>query len=192
VIANDEVILCSAGNAQRCLHASEESLSDNPGSHEVNSSAATPFTSWRLVLYLNYSENAPKILKGGDVVRLFHVEKERFLTLDAYKSVQYVFLRTTMRASATSATSSKALWEVEVLHNEPCRSGAGYWNSVYRLKHMATGLYVAADLSNSNYRQSMDSDGKEKNPQFQFPIIYLNLKYYFPFDSQFHQLERST
>ncbi|ODM94987.1 Inositol 1,4,5-trisphosphate receptor type 1 [Orchesella cincta] len=149
VVAGDKVILTAPGSSAQCLHASNECLrsDDDSISYEVNfSSSKKP---WRLVLFLNYTENISGILKGGDVVRLFHKNEEKFLTLDTYGDNQHVFLRKTQRATATSATSSKALWEVEVLHQEPCRSGAGYWSSIYRLKHMATGLYVSCELDDS-------------------------------------------
>lgn len=180
------VSLILGQNEPLYLHASKFNLRDNPDCLEINASPQS--TSWDVKPFLDYTEDLEDFLKGGDVVRLFHTDQEKFLTMDTYNNedIQHVFLRSTDRAKATSATSSKALWEVEVVHSDPCRASLARWNSLIRLKHLATERFLAADQDDDLTPDAMRDKLKQKGaPVYKLISIEFSYDYatLFEFDS---------
>eukprot|EP00056_Hartaetosiga_gracilis_P007617 m.110530 g.110530 ORF g.110530 m.110530 type:complete len:2634 (+) comp12749_c0_seq1:91-7992(+) len=147
VFVGDKIYMKSV-NAGQQLHASTFRLTDNPGCMEVNVTSCQH--SWKILLYYEYHEDASEHLKGGDVVRMFHVEESKYLTADRKSGEDkkdemiLVYLRNTSRQLKSSSASSKALWEVEVVSDQLTYGGSGRWDSFYRFKHLSTERYLAA------------------------------------------------
>ncbi|VDD89339.1 unnamed protein product [Enterobius vermicularis] len=149
------------------IHLSHMKLLDHPTACEVN--CLNELTEWQVFMFLQFDENQPDIVKSGDVVRLFHADQQTFLTLDNIpkKGDDVVFLRLTNRPSAADATSSRALWEVQVVQQEAYRGGAANWIQRYRFKHLATDMYLSVE--------GVRRDGLREMPKATTPPATLNI-----------------
>lgn len=112
---------------------------------------------------MKWSDNKDDILKGGDVVRLFYVEQEKFFICDEYRKKQYVFLRIMGWQLVIFVISLKVLWEVEVVQYDLCWGGVGYWNSFFCFKYLVMGYYLVVEV---------DFDFEEECLEFQFLVDF--------------------
>ncbi|CAJ0580486.1 unnamed protein product, partial [Mesorhabditis spiculigera] len=141
------------------LHLSHQRLVDHDTAAEVN--CLNEVTEWQLFMFLLYNENQHDVVKSGDVVRLFHADQQTFLTLDTVEEKgvamgDVVFLRMTNRPSAADATSSRALWEIQVVQKDAFRGGSAKWREAYRFKHLATDMYLTAVPLTQAKKEPMD------------------------------------
>ncbi|KAI6654157.1 Inositol 1,4,5-trisphosphate receptor 1 isoform [Oopsacas minuta] len=185
----DEVLNCDKVtlmpyHANQPIHVSDKHLNDYPDLFEVNAMSsqqgALNGVSWKLYLFMDHFDDKEVNLKGGSVIRLFHAEQEKFLTCDPhgegeeYKKAKdfdkkklghSVFLRYSARPNPTEATSSKAMWEAQLVQlGQPFRSGSAKWNgSLMRFKHLASREYLTVvpfglACENPAFKQ-LDDDG---------------------------------
>lgn len=147
VIAGDRVFLKPVILNQMSLNLNSSELYGEPGFKEAVVQSSN--LSWKMCLYLSFNESLKGILKSGDILRLFHIEQQKFLTMDRIESSanNQLFLKCTNRVPPTTAKSAKALWEVEIVQYDPYRGAIGRWNSIYRFRHLSTGYYMIVELN---------------------------------------------
>ena len=80
-------------------------------------------------------------LKSGDVIRMYHGDESKFLSASpstAVKDAQDVYLHVSGKVDKAAAMSSNALWEVDLVSDNPTYGGVGKWCSRYRFKHLSS------------------------------------------------------
>lgn len=187
VVVGDKIMLVPQAATSRIsvgknqIHVSQHALFDGLNFKEVN--CLSERTCWKVNLFLQYDENEAGVVKGGDVVRLFHAEKQMYLTLDEYQHIPTVYLRKTDQTDARMALNPKALWEVEVVQDDVVRGARGRWCDLYRFKHLATGMYLVAELDNDatagrDLKVTRTSPTGGPNPQRRFRLVAVPSSYH--------------
>jgi hypothetical protein len=151
VMIGDTVAFRAQGG-DRFLRAGALALVDHPGHREVN--ASTTECQWKVCLYQESIPNVEEHIKSGDVVLLFHASEQKFVTakkesskVAKIKKKSDVFLRITAKQDVQSATTSTALWEVELVSSIPTYGGTSTWLSTFMFRHLSTGSYLALEMA---------------------------------------------
>ena len=144
IMSNDKVIFRSTFGTHS-LHPSTAQLVDHPDCMEVNATGQNS-ANWQIRTFQEYEKGSVAQLKSGDVIRMFHGDESKFLSASTSITDRHtsdVYLRVSARAAKTTATSSNALWEVDMVSDNPTYGGVGTWCSRFRFKHLSSEKYLA-------------------------------------------------
>jgi len=137
-VRTGDPLLLVALEAQHCLALSGRSLISIDPAQATDSTN----TGFRLRLYRSIAEEVVGVLAGGKACTLFHKEIDAFIVADAASGVR-------MLAGTTGPDAPvNAIWQL--LHDEePGRYSGGVcqWGGRFRLRHAATGCYLAVRAS---------------------------------------------
>ena len=139
IMSGDKVIFRSTFGTHS-LHPSTAALVDHPDCLEVNASSQV-FANWQIRTYQEHQADLRLRLKSGDVIRMYHGDESKFLSASPSATapdVPDVYLRVSGKVDKTTATSSNALWEVDLVSDNPTYGGVGKWCSRYRFKHLSS------------------------------------------------------
>src|SRR3989338_1478000 len=132
------------------LHASFSSYSD--GIREVNSiGSPTTRVSWRFIPFSPYIPDDSSWLVGGTCIRIFHKESEAYITNERLnpedEQPKVALHRCKSSATETDHVNSNSLWMIE--NEKGCRGVILRHLQHFRLKHLATGRYLACTVSDN-------------------------------------------
>ncbi|MCP9265766.1 Inositol 1,4,5-trisphosphate receptor type 1 [Dirofilaria immitis] len=147
--------ISNTGHIKPQLHLSHLSLPDHPVGFEVNCS--NELTEWQVLMFLQFDENQANIIKSvGRCHATFPCRTANIFNFrhNTEKNKDAVFLRLTNRPSAAEATSSRALWEIQVVQINAYRGAAASWHEKFRFKHLATDMYLSVEWVQLNKAES--------------------------------------
>ncbi|GCC19756.1 hypothetical protein chiPu_0018514 [Chiloscyllium punctatum] len=109
-----------------------------------------------------------EVVKYSNVIQLLHIKSNKYLTVN--KRLPALLEKNAMRVSLDISGNEgswfyiQPFWKLRsegdnVVHHDPCRSGAGHWNSLFRFKHLATGNYLAAEVNPDYQHDQLESKG---------------------------------
>ena len=119
---------------------------------EINVSTSTT-TKWRISRLVSYQDWNDSSIRSGDVLRLYHVEHESFLTFSPGRGSESFIPPT--KVSRDDDNTCENLWELQVLKMGEKDGPAAHWGEGVRLRQLTTGLFLAVQKPPENAKKAL-------------------------------------